>query len=100
MERTKIWSYNLATYIIKEDEVDEIKNGVAIRFRSAEGKLEAGKNANITYRNFELSLEEAQAAVVKSLQAEITRRLDGLAVLGNRYNQLTGNRYEITHILA
>ena len=90
----------MQTFSLEEVEVDVIEKGKAIKYRKAEGKLEVGKSANKTYSNFALSKSDAEARVLSSLKLEMEKRFARLIPLCNRYTDLTGNSYELRHILA
>lgn len=83
-----IYTYNLATWEVKEEEVDEICSPFkAVRRRDEKGKLKDGNN-NVTFNRFEETKEKAEAAVRDALRKEIIKRLKRLNNLTERHAEL------------
>lgn len=86
-----IYTYNLTTWEVKEEEVDVIESPFkAIRKRQPEGKLKDGNN-NVTFNRFEDTEEKAKSMVRDALRKEILKRLERLNPLIRRYNELEEN---------
>jgi hypothetical protein len=87
----KIWTYNLTSFDVKEEEVDEIRDGKAIRKRGSNSK----ELNNKTFMKFEASEEDALIRVKAHLNGEIYMRENRMQLLRDALSEVKERLYNI-----